>query len=200
MTDPANPSIRRPTYAGIGARSTPPKVLADMTRIAQWLHRTGWHLNSDGAHGADRAFADGATPDTRTLYLPWPGYNGYSGPDCHLLSPAERTACQGLAAEVHPAWSRCSRRVRALHARNAAIVLGPGLNRPVHGVICWTPRGETVGGTGIAMRMADHADVPVLNLAVYSPRDVCVFLRNLYLFPPARRRTGRAGSTKGEGV
>jgi len=178
MTDPANTPILRPTYAGIGARNTPPEVLSDMTRIARWLCRTGWHLNSGGAHGADRAFADGATPETRTLYLPWPGYNGHAGPDCRTLSPAERPACQRLAAELHPAWQRCSRGVRSLHARNAAIVLGPGLNRPVHGVICWTPGGETVDGTGMAMRIADGAGVPVLNLAVDSPRDVCAFLRN----------------------
>lgn len=199
MSDPANPPIRRPTYVGIGARRTPPKVLADMTRIARWLHRTGCHLNSGGADGADRAFADGATPDTRTLYLPWPGYNRHAGPDCRVLSPAERTACERLAAELHPAWERCSRGVRALHARNAAIVLGPGLDRPVHGVICWTPGGETVGGTGMAMRIADRAGVLVLNLALYSPRDVCVLLRNRYLYPPVEHRNSRAGFRNGEG-
>ena len=181
MTNTANPSIRRPTYAGIGARSTPPHILADMTRIAQWLHRTGWHLNSGGANGADRAFADGTPADTRTLFLPWSGYNGHAGPDCRTLTPGERKPALDLAARLHPAWHRCSRGVRALHARNAAIVLGPALNRPVHGVICFTPGGETVGGTGIAMRMANRAGVPVLNLARYSPRDVCLFLRNLYL-------------------
>ena len=178
MTDPANSSIRRPTYAGIGARTTPPEVLADMTRIARWLCRTGWHLNSGGADGADQAFADGATPGTRSLYLPWPGYNGHAGPDCRTLSPLERNSAQKLAARLHPAWERCSRGVRALHARNAAIVLGPGLYRPVHGVICFTSRGETIGGTGMAMRIAESAGVPVLNLAVDSPRDVCAFLRN----------------------
>lgn len=35
------------TYAGIGARTTPAGVLADMTVISQWLARTGWHLASD---------------------------------------------------------------------------------------------------------------------------------------------------------
>ena len=181
MTAPANPSIHSPTYAGIGARSTPPEILADMTRIAQWLHRTGWHLNSGGASGADRAFADGASPDARTLFLPRPGYNDHSGPDCRTLTPGERKSALDHAARLHPAWERCSRGVRALHARNAAIVLGPGLNRPVHAVICWTPRGEILGGTGMTMRMAERAGVPVLNLARYSPRDVCLFLRNLYL-------------------
>ena len=177
------PSTRALTYAGIGARRTPPNVLADMTRIAQWLHRTGWRLHSGGAHGADRAFADGATPATRTIFLPWPGYNGHAGPDCPILSPAERPAAQELAALLHPAWEKCSRGVRALHARNAAIVFGARLNRPVDALICWTPKGELVGGTGISLLMANLACVPVLNLAVRTPREVCVFLRNLHRSP-----------------
>ena len=44
------------TYAGIGARATPGAVLADMTVMAGWLARTGWHLSSGGANGADAAF------------------------------------------------------------------------------------------------------------------------------------------------
>ena len=179
MTDPAHTKSRRPTYAGIGARSTPQGVLADMTRIAQWLCRTGWRLHSGGANGADQAFADGATPDTRTLYLPWPGYNGHAGPDCRTLTPGERESALTLAARVHPAWSKCSRGVRALHARNAAIVLGPGLDNPVDAIVAWSPGGRMVGGTGIALRMAGTADIPVLNLALQSPRAVCLALREL---------------------
>ena len=34
-------------YAGIGARATPAAVLADMSIIAGWLARTGWHLSTD---------------------------------------------------------------------------------------------------------------------------------------------------------
>ena len=179
MTDPAHPTAARLTYAGIGARRTPPDVLSDMTRIARWLQRTGWHLNSGGANGADRAFADGASPDTRTLYLPWPGYNGHAGPDCRVLSPEQRKPAEKLAALLHPAWPKCSRGVRALHARNAAVIHGPGLKRPVNAVICWSPQGRIVGGTGVALLMAGLAGIPVLNLAVQSPREVCVFLRNL---------------------
>ena len=179
MSDPAHTTTHRPTYAGIGARSTPLQVLADMTRIAQWLCRTGWHLNSGGANGADRAFADGATPETRTLYLPWSGYNGHAGSDCRTLTADERESALTLAARVHPAWSKCSRGVRSLHARNAAIVLGPGLDNPVDAVVAWSPGGRTVGGTGIALRMAKTADVPVFNLALQSPREVCLALREL---------------------
>ena len=63
----------RAIYAGIGWRETPQTTLADMTRIARCLHRTGWHLNTGGAPGADQAFVDGAPPGARTRYLPWAG-------------------------------------------------------------------------------------------------------------------------------
>ncbi len=58
------------TYAGIGARATPGAVLSDMTKMAAWLARTGWHLNTGGAKGADSAFAEGAPSGLRTLFLP----------------------------------------------------------------------------------------------------------------------------------
>ena len=67
-------------YAGIGARATPEAVLSDMTVMAGWLARTGWHLSSGGADGADSAFAAGAPAGQRTIWLPWRGYNGHRGP------------------------------------------------------------------------------------------------------------------------
>ena len=127
------------TYAGIGSRTTPPSTLRDMTTMACWLAKTGWHLASGGADGADSAFAAGAPAGQRTLYLPWPGYHGNRGPDCVVLSPVTELAdCTALAARLHPAWHRCSPAARKLHARNAAIALGPRLDRPVHAVVCWT--------------------------------------------------------------
>ena len=91
------------TYAGIGSRATPPGVLRDMTTMAAWLARTGWHLASGGADGADTAFARGASAGQRTLYLPWPGYNGHGGPDCVVPGRPEFAACIDLAARLHPA-------------------------------------------------------------------------------------------------
>ena len=161
------------TYAGIGSRATPPSTLRDMTTMAGWLAKTGWHLASGGADGADSAFAAGAPAGQRTLYLPWPGYNGHRGPDCVVPGRSELAACTGLAARLHPAWNRCSPAARKLHARNAAIVLGPRLDRPVHAVVCWTPNGAVAGGTGMALRIAAERAIPVLNLAVLSPREAC---------------------------
>ncbi|MCY4441817.1 MAG: hypothetical protein OXE53_16620 [Deltaproteobacteria bacterium] len=159
-------------HAGIGARATPPSVLAAMTVTAGWLARQGWRLNSGGAAGADSAFAEGAPAGQRTLYLPWSGYNGCAGPDCRVLSSSELQSCLAIAARLHPAWNRCSPAVRKLHARNAAI-LGVGLGRPVDAVVAWTPEGTVTGGTGMAIRIAVEAGIPVLNLGSMAPRAVC---------------------------
>ena len=45
------------TYAGIGARTTPPAILENIRYIAAWLARAGWHLHTSGAAGADTVFA-----------------------------------------------------------------------------------------------------------------------------------------------
>ena len=148
-----------------------------MTTISAWLARAGWCLASGGAHGADAAFAAGAPAGQRTLYLPWPGYNGYRDADCHMPSRPELAACMMVAAQFHPAWHRCSGAVRKLHARNAAILLGTALDRPVDALVCWTLRGEIVGGTGLALRIAADQGIPVFNLAILSPRTVCEHLR-----------------------
>ena len=160
-------------YAGIGARATPAAVLADMTVIAGWLARTGWHLSSGGADGADSAFATGAPAGQRTIWLPWRGYNGHGGPDCRVLSAAELSACMEIAAPLHPAWDRCSPAVRKLHARNAAVLLGGTLDRPVDACVCWSAQGRPEGGTGMAIRFAEDRGIPVFNLGSMIPRAVC---------------------------
>ena len=160
-------------YAGIGARATPADVLRDMTVMAGWLARTGWTLSSGGANGADTAFANGAPAGQTTLWLPWRGYNGHRGPDCRVLSAAALEACMAIAAPLHPAWNRCSPAVRKLHARNAAVLLGEMLDRPVDAVVCWSAGGRAEGGTGMAIRIAEARGIPVFNLGSMSPRAVC---------------------------
>ena len=166
------------TYAGIGARATPAKVLADMTKMAAWLARTGWHLSTGGAAGADSAFAVGAPAGQRTVWLPWPGYNGNRGPDCRVPTAAEMESCIETAAGLHPAWHRCSPAVRKLHARNVAI-LGVRLGRPVDAVVAFTSEGRIEGGTGMGIRIAEARGIPVLNLGSMTPRAVCERLRDI---------------------
>lgn len=64
----------------------------------------------------------------------------------------------------HPAWDRCSQYAKNLHARNAAIILGKGLDDPVKFVVCWTKDGKATGGTGQGIRIAESLCIPVFNL------------------------------------
>ena len=172
-SQPARASTRAPVYAGVGARATPGETLSTMTAMSDWLGKRGWQLRSGGAHGADDAFAKGADASARTVLLPWEGYNGRQGADCVVPSPDVAGRAREIAASLHPAWDKCDDAARSLHARNAAIVLGPDLDSPVDALVCWTEEGKTVGGTGMAIRIAEKYDVPVFNLATSHPREIC---------------------------
>ena len=177
-------------YAGIGSRATPRDVLETMTAMAAWLARRGWHLHTGGAAGADSAFAAGAPPGARSLFLPWPRYRGNAGPDCRTLAPDRMRTCLAIAAALHPAWHRCSPAARNLHARNTAILLGEGADAPVHAVVAWTSRGLVSGGTGMGIRIARDRGIPVLNLGLLHPRAVCERLEEIRApASPATRRS-----------
>lgn len=160
--------VRLKIYAGIGARATPVSIQAQMKRIAKTLDQTGWKLLTGGADGADTAFASGASAPT--IYIPWARYNG------HEQSVFHSQAAEEIAKAHHPAWHRCSRAARLLHARNAAIILGDTLNQPANAVICWTPRAEVIGGTGLAMRIARSHHIPIYNLAHFTQEQVLALM------------------------
>ena len=170
--------MRQLVYAGIGSRATPRAVLETMTVMAAWLARRRWHLQSGGAAGADTAFAAGAPPARRTLFLPWPGYRGCAGPDCRTLSPDRMDRCLSIASALHPAWHRCSPAARRLHARNAAI-LGADTATPVDAVVAFTVAGSVKGGTGMGIRIAHDRGIQVLNLGLLHPHAVCERLEEI---------------------
>ena len=117
----------------------------------------------------------------RTVFLPWPGYNGWRGPDVVTYTEASLDLFASIAADHHPAWERCGPRVRKLHARNVAVVFGArasGLT-PCRAVVCWTEGGRATGGTGLAIRLAETARIPVFNLATVHPRDVCLAMNRI---------------------
>src|SRR5690349_3410839 len=118
--DPFIPA--RGSYAGIGARATPPDVLDLMRELAATLASENWTLRTGGAAGADQAFFEGAISvrGCAEVYLPWPGYNDHT--EFRLGRPSARA--YEIAAEHHPAWSVCSSGAQALHARNCHQILG----------------------------------------------------------------------------
>lgn len=156
-------------YAGIGSRETPQHILNWMEQIAIFLERYGLILNSGGADGADHAFEKGVqNPTQKQIFLPWLGYNGRTyGPGVYELEPVYAQQALRIAEQYHPAWDRCSRGARSLHSRNVPIVMGPTLQETVCMVICWTKDGKASGGTGQALRIAEHLDIPIMNLFHY---------------------------------
>ena len=48
--------------------------------------------------------------------------------------------------------------------RNVYQVIGKDLESPSKFVVCWTPKGEIVGGTAQAMKLAQKLDIPIFNL------------------------------------
>jgi len=152
-------------YAGIGSRETPTDVCARMSRIARMLREGDYTLRSGGAKRADTAFAQGAGSDA-VIYLPWAGFD-------FVQTGAKTVVCgddprlRAIAERLHPAWRACSKGARALHTRNVAQIIGHEPDDPVSEfVVCWTPFGSGLGGTGGALRVAREHGIDVFDLAI----------------------------------
>lgn len=148
-------------YTGVGSRKTPPEILGLFNRLAKKLDSAGFCLRSGGAVGADSAFESGAS-NKQIFYA-------------SMATPES----MAIAAKFHPAWERCGDYARKLHGRNSFQVLGPDLKTPSSFLVCWTPdgcidhRSRTIktGGTGTAISIASHYNIPVFNLANKSHLD-----------------------------
>lgn len=165
-------------YAGVGSRRTPKYVLALMVETARELAARDWLLRTGGAEGADASWLTGCVEHPRgayELYLPWPGFTGQGLP--MLVEP--RPEAFEIAARYHPTWETLDASAKALHARNAHIVLGMDLRSPVRMLCCWTSggtydgQGRWEGGTGMALRIlaGEAPGTRVVNLKREADRD-----------------------------
>jgi hypothetical protein len=146
-------------YAGIGSRQTPTDIQHKMTEIAHRLNSMGYCLRSGGAGGADTAFELGA--NKKQIFLPWGGFNGRKENGKDYIVPPYNEA---LVELFHPKPLSLSEAGRKLMSRNSYQVLGLTLENPVDFVLCWTKDGKASGGTGQAIRIAEHFKIPVFNL------------------------------------
>lgn len=155
------------SYAGIGSRETPASVLKQMRQIAVLLAEQGVVLRSGHAGGADLAFEQGcnAVHGPSEIYLPWAGFNGECRNQIIAQELPTYDTALNIAAQMHPNWQACSRGAKSLHTRNVYQVLGANLDDPVLMVICWTKNAASGGGTGQAIRIAKHFQIPVFDLA-----------------------------------
>lgn len=169
-------------YAGIGSRTIPAKVSYEMTKLAIELDAMGYTLRSGNATGSDQAFASGATK--AQIWLPWrdfekefqnehpehryrlvgtPHCPGDDDPEAwdsvekfHPNFDNMHKLCEGREAGKYYTFlkfmSRNYRQVRGLGEPDSEFV------------VCWTHDGTAVGGTGQAIRIANHYDIPVFNM------------------------------------
>jgi hypothetical protein len=144
-------------YAGIGSRETPTSLKPTIERIVKRLNELGYTLRSGGASGADSFFEEHA--DKKEIFLPWKNFNGNSSNLFNLSVDAYK-----MAAKHHPAYEKLSVGARKMMARNCYQVMGEDLHTPIEFVICWTKDGKASGGTGQAIRIAEHWQIPVWNL------------------------------------
>lgn len=84
-----------------------------------------------------------------------------------LRNPALKRETEAMASRYHRAWHNCNPDARGLHSRNCHIIFGYNLDKPVDAVVTWCEldqNNEPMGGTGVAIRMALDAQIPVFNL------------------------------------
>lgn len=168
-------------YCGIGSRVVPPYITGEMTALAHDLCERGYILRSGNAHGSDQAFARGVYDDKAQIWLPWPDFNKtFQGqyPN-HRYRLVGDECCPGepdpeawdSIDKFHPSPKSLSWEGRKFMARNYRQVKGWG-EPDSKFVICWTHNGEYSGGTAQAMRIADHYQIPILNLAKLTADEV----------------------------
>lgn len=156
-------------YAGIGSRATPPQILQVMSALARKLEPTHG-LRSGGATGADQAFEAGVNDiAAQQIFLPDRSFQGrFAGSPGYINATALPAWQQAMATVDQFHWSQYPLKsdwIKKLMARNAMQVLGPDLQTPSKFVVAWTPGalidGKEAGGTGQALRIARHYDIPI---------------------------------------
>lgn len=165
-------------YTGIGSRETPKDIMQLMSKLAYRLASEGYILRSGAAQGADAAFEEGArnfafensvdmsAPLLAQIYIPW---DSFAKPEEYykdwykvLDRMSNKDKAYEIASQTHPAWEKCSRGAKALHARNVYQVLGSSLDSPSQFLVCWAktyPNGRPKGGTATAWNLAENVGV-----------------------------------------
>ena len=154
-------------YAGIGSRSTPLGICAEMTMLAHALANQGYVLRSGHADGADMAFEQGALYGKREIFIPWHKFNGADSKMHfeYIVPNLKDEWIQESVDKYHPAPHNLTDGARRLMGRNACQILGLHGVTPVDFVICWTNSAGLNGGTSQAMRISMDHKIPIMNMA-----------------------------------
>jgi hypothetical protein len=165
-------------YAGIGSRQITPKTQYEMTKLAIELSHMGYTLRSGNATGSDQAFASGAT--RAQIWLPWRDFekefrdehpdHEYRLVGNHYSLGEDDPEAWDSVEKFHPNYKKMVEihEIKYINfmnfmSRNYRQVRGLG-EPDSEFVVCWTHDGTAVGGTGQAIRIANHYDIPVFNM------------------------------------
>ncbi|MFK4132216.1 hypothetical protein ACI2KR_07975 [Pseudomonas luteola] len=177
-------------YAGVGTRNINKDASFFFMCFGACAAFSGLKVNSGSADGSDTSFEFGAKiaydamceMDSRlvprnygavmNMFLPWKGFNGRENIGNTGYIDRVNPRAHEIAATFHSNWARLDDSVRKLMSRNVMQILNEQLNRTVRFVMCETPDGAVTakqtspktGGTGQAIRIADHYKVPVYNM------------------------------------
>lgn len=170
MSNPPAPS-RRLWFAGIGTRTPFPEHVEFIVELAAKLNSLGWLLATGDAKGIDLAWRRG-----------W----GFCGSPAYAVAPPYRDPeywgkahkqflfqLAGLTVELYhpnPFAVAKNRFGYELHTRNAFIILGPNLSKPVSLVVwsCLSP--HPTGGTSQGTRLAAALGIPTFGInELFSP-------------------------------
>lgn len=172
-------------YTGIGSRHTPDEVCRAFILLARALAKHDFVTRSGHAPKADRAFEYGCDlmNGHKEIYIPWKGFEGSKS---LLYTPSEKAF--KMAEEFHPKWKNLSQGAKKLQARNSHQMFGLNMETPTHFVICWTKDGKRGGGTGQALRIATHYDIPIFDAGLYT--DMNVFIKDIKKFLEEKKYIG----------
>jgi len=170
-------------YAGIGSRKAPQDIQDRMWAIAIVLEIKGYTLRSGNAIGSDQAFSSGVKSEAQ-IWLPYYGFNkGFSNryPKhiYEVIFPDDKEAFASIA-KYHPKMNSLNSNSLKLMARNYRQIVGRNGEANSEFVLCWTPGGEIVGGTGQAIRIAQDLGIPVYNMFNCSNEDIFKAIENCH--------------------
>lgn len=164
--------------ACIGARATPPDMLALMEKAGARLVQRGHTIVSGNAKGADQAWARGGNavdPTKVTLCLPWKNHEREAVVPGNVVQIFDSNRLTDrsyleIAAKHHPRWEACSRGARLLLGRNVSILA------QADAVVGWIDAKNPGGGT----RAAFHVGNSQFGLPVWEVPDaerMAIFMR-----------------------
>lgn len=177
-------------YTGVGSRSCSSEVIELIQKIGYKLAQDGYTLRSGAAEGADTAFEMGvikyfnenfdypAPASLAQIYIPWRSFVEIDEDfkDWYKVLSEQKTKLEAeeIASKIHPAWDKCSRGAKALHARNVYQVLGINLTTPSQFLIAYAQtdkEGKPKGGTRTSWMLAEQSYIPCFNLYIKEHRE-----------------------------